>query len=40
MRPWDCDSEDEGSDMGLEDVFEPYQDELSAGTESEDTLES
>lgn len=27
MKPWDCDSEDEGSDMGSEDVVEPYQDE-------------
>ncbi|KAJ5956808.1 hypothetical protein N7501_011087 [Penicillium viridicatum] len=24
MKPWDCDSEDEGSDMGSEDVVEPY----------------
>ncbi|KAJ5383831.1 hypothetical protein N7517_001742 [Penicillium concentricum] len=24
MKTWDCDSEDEGSNMGLEDVFEPY----------------
>jgi hypothetical protein len=27
MKPWDCDSEDEGSDVGFEDIFEPYQDE-------------
>ncbi|KAJ5686611.1 hypothetical protein N7536_009230 [Penicillium majusculum] len=39
MKPWDCDSEDEGSNMGLEDVLEPYQDEFSAGVESEDTVE-
>ncbi|KAJ5817767.1 hypothetical protein N7447_007775 [Penicillium robsamsonii] len=48
MKPWYCDSEDEGSDMGFEDVFEPYQDEyfaephhaeLSAGVESEDAVE-
>ena len=27
MKPWDYDSEDEGSDMGFEDVFDSYQDE-------------
>ncbi|KAJ5211010.1 hypothetical protein N7472_001149 [Penicillium cf. griseofulvum] len=37
MKPWNCDSEDEGSDMGFEDVFELYQDEDFVEPDEEDT---